>query len=48
MGDERREHRANEDEADRHARTRHVPAWVAIVVAILILVALAYLGTLRA
>ncbi|MEO6835672.1 MAG: hypothetical protein ABI231_07195 [Candidatus Tumulicola sp.] len=43
MGRAVRDHPANEDEADRHARSRRVPTIVTIAVAALTVVGLAYL-----
>ncbi|HKU82140.1 MAG TPA: hypothetical protein VJP76_08225 [Candidatus Tumulicola sp.] len=39
----RRDHAANDDDADRHLRPRRVPAAVAVVVAAAVIVLLAYL-----
>ncbi|MBV8117101.1 MAG: hypothetical protein JOZ01_03945 [Candidatus Eremiobacteraeota bacterium] len=38
-----RNHPVNEDEADRHQRTRRVPVLIAIAVAIAVVLALSYL-----
>ena len=43
MGRKLRNHPAHEDEADRHAHARRVPAVVAAAVAVLALAGLAYL-----
>jgi hypothetical protein len=43
MRRESRVHPVNEDEADRHQRARHVPALVAVAVALLVVAVLAYL-----